>query len=229
MLWSPYANISLGFPIVSTGATTAGVGYVISAHAAASTPTNVPLGVTHLQTVSKLAHPSVVVLDVPRNLQLVSSNAGDTTQTVTCYGYDQYNQAMTETITLNGTTPVYGNKAFKYVWQVIVNTLLAGNLSVGLGTGLGLPFAVDYGNFMSAWSVAWTSGPIYPATGQTADTGTFVGADRTIPATATTNDVYGLFTPSTTLATLTTEIRLQVFGALGLNGKINSSYGVPQF
>lgn len=228
VLWTPYANISLGFPIVSTGATTTGVGYVISAHAAASTPTNVPLGATHLVTLAKFPNP-VVPLDVPRNLQLVSSNAGDTTQTVTCYGYDQYNQAMTETITLNGTTPVYGNKAFKYVWQVIVNTLLAGNLSVGLGTGLGLPFAVDYGNFMSAWSVAWTSGPIYPATGQTTDTGTFVAADRTIPATATTKDVYGLFTPSTTLATLTTEIRLQVFGALGLNGKINSSYGVPQF
>jgi hypothetical protein len=227
-----YAQINLGFPVVSTGATTAGVGYVVSAHAAGTTPTVVPLGATNKQTLNKFPVP-VVVLDCPRNLQYVSSSAGDTTQTVTVKGYDQYNQALTETVTLNGTGIIYGLKAFLYVASVTANTLLAGNLSVGLGTSLGLPFAVDFGGFVGETAVAWTSGPILPRTGQTqileSALGTFTGADRTIPATALTGDVYGTYLPASTLATLTTQILLTVFPAIGKNGTIRSSYGVPQF
>ena len=228
--WSPYALISLGFPIVSTGATTAGVGYVVSAHAAGTSPTNVPLGTTHLQTLAKFPGVPVVVLDVPRNLQYVSSGAGDTTQTVTVTGYDQYNQLMHETVTLNGTNIIYGLKAFKYVSAVVVNTLLAGNISVGLGTSLGLPVAVDFGGFVGETLVSWTSGPIFPRTGQTIESvGTFTGADRTIPATALTGDVYGTYLPSATLATLTNEILVTVFPAMGKNGTLYAQYGVPQF
>jgi hypothetical protein len=229
--FSVYAQINLGFPVVSTGATTAGVGYVISAHAAGTANVNIPLGATNLQTLTKFPTP-VVVLDVPRNLQYVSSTT-DTTQSVTVKGYDQYNQAMTETVALSGATPVYGKKAFLYVASVQVNILMAGNLSVGLGTSLGLPVAVDFGGFVGETAVAWTSGPILPRTGQTqiaeASLGTFTGADRTIPATATTGDVYGTYLPDTTLATLTTQILLTVFPAMGKNGTVNSSYGVPQF
>jgi hypothetical protein len=55
-----------------------------------------------------------VVNDVARALQIVSSNA-DTTQTITIRGYDMYGAAMSEAITANGTTPVFGKKAFKEV------------------------------------------------------------------------------------------------------------------
>ena len=117
--------------------------------------------------------------------------------------------------------------------MVTVNTLLAGNISVGLGTALGLPVAVDYGDLVGESSVAWTSGPIFPRTGQTVlpgdALGTFVAADRTIPATALTGDVYGTYVPVATLAALTTEIRVEVFPAMGKNGTLYSSYGVPQF
>ncbi|MGZ6673869.1 MAG: hypothetical protein ACXVFM_16125, partial [Solirubrobacteraceae bacterium] len=71
------------------------------------------------------------VLDFPRTLQFVSSNAGDTTQTITVVGTDDYGVAMSSTTALNGTTVVHGTKAFKTVSSVKSSGALAGNLSVG--------------------------------------------------------------------------------------------------
>lgn len=86
-----------------------------------------------------LATAGVATMDVPRAAQMVSSNAGDTTQTVTLTGTDAYGQAMTERKTLNGTTPVIFAKAFNKITQVAVSAVMAGNLTVGTSTTLGLP------------------------------------------------------------------------------------------
>ena len=65
-----------------------------------------------------VASGGVANLDVARGVSIVTSNAGNTTQTVTVTGIDYYGQAQTETLTCNGTTTVSGKKAFEAISQV---------------------------------------------------------------------------------------------------------------
>lgn len=129
----------------------------------------------------------VATFDYARIVTAVSSNAGDTTQSITVTGTDYYGQAQTELIALNGTTTVSGLKAFKTITQVAVSAALAGNLSVGDGDSFGLPYRVTDGGYLlrRGWA------------GAVADNaGTFTAAD-TATATASTGDVRGTFAPTT--------------------------------
>lgn len=124
--------------------------------------------------------------DVPRGLSLVSSNAGDTTQTVTITGLDEWGQTVVETATLNGTTTVNANKAFAAVTRVAVSAAMTGNLSVGSSTKLGLPLAVR--------NVTQVRGEALDAAVATA--GTFAYAlSNTVPS-ATNGDVRGTYIPN---------------------------------
>ena len=129
----------------------------------------------------------VATLDVARAVNVDSTDSGDTSQTVTVTGTDYWGQAQTETIALNGTTAVAGLKAFKTITQVAVSAAMTGNLTVGSTDVFGLPYRVtDAGYILRAgWAGALAD-----------DAGTFVAADVTSPATATTGDVRGTFTPS---------------------------------
>lgn len=129
----------------------------------------------------------VATFDYARTVSAKSSNAGDTTQTVTVTGTDYWGQAQTETITLNGTSTVDGLKAFKTITAVAVSAALTGNLSVGNGDSFGLPYRVNDAGYLlrTGWA------------GAVADNaGTFTAADATSPATATTGDVRGTYKPS---------------------------------
>jgi len=128
----------------------------------------------------------VATLDVARIVSFVSSNAGDTTQTVTVTGTDYWGQTQTQRITLNGVTTVNSTKTFKTITTVAVSAALAGNLSVGSGDVFGLPYKVTDGGYLlrTGWA------------GAVADNaGTFVAADATTPS-ATTGDVRGTFAPT---------------------------------
>jgi hypothetical protein len=220
--WSVYANVYLGTPVAASAT------FVVNAQAVAAA------GAVTLNTANELfqnkfanvtplgsAGPGyVVTTDVERTLQYVSSNAGDTTQTITVYGFDQYNTPMTEAVALNGTTVVHGNKAFSYVWQVTSSAALAGNLSVGTDTKLGLPVAVDAGGFENAVTSTGSGN-------QTTDAGTFVFAFRGT-STATTGDVQGTYAPAAALNG-TNAFWVRCFPAMGPNGKTSSTYGVAQF
>ena len=129
----------------------------------------------------------VATFDVARGVNVDSTDAGDTSQTVTVTGTDYWGQAQTETIALNGTTAVAGLKAFKTITQVAVSAALAGNLTVGSTDVLGLPYRVTDAGYIlrSGWAGALAN-----------DAGTFVAADTTSPATATTGDVRGTYVPS---------------------------------
>ena len=130
----------------------------------------------------------VATFDYARAVSIVTSNSGNTTQTVTVTGTDYYGQAQTETLTCNGTTTVNGKKAFVTITQVAVSASLTGNLSVGNTDIFGLPYRVTDAGYL--FRTGWA--------GAVADNaGTFVAADTTSPATATTGDVRGTFTPST--------------------------------
>jgi hypothetical protein len=176
---SPYArSVSRGFDtavsvvtlgVVATSSATAVVNAVAVANATA-----VVLG-------------TAVALDVPRSLIYKSSDAGDTTQTLTASGTDEFGVAMTETFTLNGTTSVVGSKAFAIVTGYKASAALTGNLSIGTGTKLGLPFVLASAGYVLREVVD----------GAAAGTaGTFAAADASA-ATALTGDVRGTWIPNT--------------------------------
>lgn len=116
-----------------------------------------------------------------RNVTVVLSGAG--TGNVTIRGRDYLNQPMTETIALNGNTPVLGVKAFKYVDSVTWPTVGAVTLNVGWGNALGLPFK------SMKLDTELVAGAVPTA-------GTFVaGALSSVTQTATTADPRGTYLP----------------------------------
>lgn len=126
-----------------------------------------------------------VYLDAPRAIDIVSANAGDTTQTATVTGTDVYGQAMSELIAFNGTTRVPGKKAFFKITQIAVSAATAGNISAGTTDILGLPVAL-YGAGYVLKEVQ---------DGAAATAGTFVAA-ATVTPTTTTADVRGTYLPN---------------------------------
>lgn len=133
------------------------------------------------------ASSGVATLDVPRNLQMVSSNAGDTTQIVTVRGFDEYGEGLTETRTLNGTTIITLTKAFKTVNRVSVSAAMAGNLTMGTSSRLGLPFRMRTGDLLTVKADNAVEVPT-----------TITVADTAAP-TAATGDIRGTVLPSTAM------------------------------
>lgn len=125
-----------------------------------------------------------VVETYGRCVQVVAGAAA--TSTVIFNGWDYLGQPLSETITLNGTTPVQGKKAFKTFSNMTVGTTTATTVTAGPGTGLGLPY--------KALRVAWEV-----ANGAGVAAGTLTQAVLTDPQTATTGDPRGTYVPTTTL------------------------------
>ena len=136
------------------------------------------------------ASAGVATFDYARAFSIVTSNAGNTTQTVTITGTDYYGQTQTQTLTCNGTSTVTSTKTFKTITQVAVSAALTGNLSVGSADVFGLPYAVTDAGYLlrTGWNNAVAD-----------NAGTFVAADATTPS-ATTGDVRGTFLPASTAA-----------------------------
>lgn len=160
-----------------------------------------------------LASGGTVTLDVPRNVIIDASDAGDTTQIATVYGYDVYGIPMSEAIAFNGTTAVAGKKAFKRVTRIAIDALMAGNAFVGTGDVLGLPYYTASRNYvLTAYDGAFVT------------TGTYV-AGVTTTATTTTGDVRGTYTPPS--ATDAAK-RLTAYIFLSDPDSKAGLYGVPQ-
>ena len=151
----------------------------------ATTSTTAALAATAVATaaLNALAYTN----DVPRAMQVVSSNAGDTTQTVTIYGKDIYGAAMQENFTLNGTTAVLGKKAFSLITGYKASAALAGNLSIGNTNILGLPVHLPSAGFILK--------ELQDGAVATAGT-TVAGLRASGGATATSADVRGTYTPN---------------------------------
>ena len=126
---------------------------------------------------------SLLNLDVARNVDILSSSASDTAVVITVYGYDFYGQAMSEAITTNGTSRVAGKKAFKSVYRVAAGGAAVGNISVGFGDVIGLPYRVTTRDYVT-FNYNATVGLLAAVT----------VADVTSPATTTTGDVRGTVT-----------------------------------
>lgn len=160
------------------------------------------------------------VLDCPRAVVMVSSGAGDTTQTATISGFDYMGAAMTARITLNGVSPVSTLKAFKSITQIAMSAACAGNVSAGTNSVLGIPVRVtDRGYTDPSWNNTLAR-----------DAGTLVVADQTSPATLTTGDVRGTYLPSSAAdgsKRLIMGIMLPAL-AVGPQATRIGAFGVPQ-
>ena len=119
-----------------------------------------------------------------RNVTVVASGAA--TSNVTVYGKDYLGQPVAESFTLNGTTPVVGVKAFKWIDRITAGITAATTINVGFGGKLGLPYRMS--NVLEE-----------TANGAEASVGTFVAGVLTDPQTLTTVDPRGTYVPSTTL------------------------------
>ena len=163
---------------------------------------------------------------ISRCLQYVTT-AGAAAGTVTATGMDVYGVLIHETATMNGATPVIGNKAFKYVISVVPNYTDATHpVSVGTTYKIGMPMILS--TFATAYSTVFYPAPtqITAVTGYTAPVGG--------TATATTGDVRGTYTLQ---AASNGANRLQVFAGMTVAQAVAASLasyqtnilGVPQF
>lgn len=85
----------------------------------------------------------VGVLNPPRNVTIDTSDAGNTTQVVTITGLDPVGNAATQQLTCNGTTEVVGEVLFSQIDEITVSAAITGNIFVGFGLRVGLPFKID--------------------------------------------------------------------------------------
>lgn len=120
-----------------------------------------------------------------RCLSVLASGAA--TSNVTVHGRDYLGQPMLESFTLNGTTPVVGTKAFKYIDKVVYAATASTTIDLGFNDKLGLPFRMD--NILSeeADNV------------RNATLGTLVTPSLVDPQTSVTTDPRGTYDPNTTL------------------------------
>ncbi len=68
-------------------------------------------------------------------VEVVSSSAADTTQTVTVFGINSVDKKVSESIELNGATAVESDTTFKYIDQVTVDSACAGVVTLRRTTG----------------------------------------------------------------------------------------------
>lgn len=149
-----------------------------------------------------------------RNVTVVASGAA--TSNVTVIGRDYLGQPMRESFTLNGTTPVVGTKAFKYIDRITAGVTAGTTIDVGYGARFGLPYKVI------AVEREYAAGVVAAA-------GTLTGPVLTDPQTATTADPRGLYTPTTT-PNGTTEIEIDVQYGNSVNAAGNGGlHGIRHF
>ena len=84
--------------------------------------------------------------DICRVVAVKGSDAGHT-QKVTINGTNYHGEAISEDITLTGTSTAYGTKAFKTITSIVYPAYASGGtVVVGRGKALGLPFAFSSSN-----------------------------------------------------------------------------------
>jgi hypothetical protein len=144
---------------------------------------------TSVKSVTNTSGATVLQLDCPRAVSIVSGTGTLTNRNVTISGYDYYGQAMSEVIatgTVQSTT-VAGKKAFFQITSATISGALGATIAVGTTDVLGLPVRVFNVSYVAS---------VKSNNALAQDAGTFVAAVTTA-ATTTTGDVRGTYTPTT--------------------------------
>jgi len=157
--------------------------------AASPTTTYTLAAGTSVKAVTLLNGTTGYQLDVPRAVSVTIGAGTITNRTITVSGYDYYGQAMSESIA-TGTTQsvtVTGKKAFYVVTGATITGAVGATTSLGTSEVLGLPIRVFDAGYIVNVKFNNTLA---------ANAGTFVAADTTSPATVSTGDVRGTYTPN---------------------------------
>jgi hypothetical protein len=165
---------------------------------------------------------TVLQLDCPRAVSIVSGTGTLTNRNVTITGYDYYGQPMSEVIatgTVQSTT-VNGKKAFYQIASASISGALGATIAIGTTDILGSPVRIlDLGYIVHAG---------YNNT--LADNAGTAVAAVTATATTTTGDVRGTFVPASAtdgIKRLVMTIALPAI-AVGPNATRTGAFGVTQ-
>lgn len=143
---------------------------------------------TSTKSVIRTDGTTVIQLDCPRAVSIVSGTGTLTTRNVTISGYDYYGQAMSEVI-VTGTvqsTTVPGKKAFFQIASATISGALGATIAIGTTDVLGSPVRILDNAYI-----------VHAGYNNTlADNAGTAVAAVTATATTTTGDVRGTFTPS---------------------------------
>ncbi|MCX7178043.1 MAG: hypothetical protein NTX56_04470 [Proteobacteria bacterium] len=175
---------------------------------------------TGVTTATSATGTALYVFDVPRAVSFTSTG-NISGRTFTVYGYDVYGAPMTASRAGPNNNTVNTTKAFASVYLVSSSGAVATNTSIGTSDVLGLPVAVANAGYVvhAGWDATLAN-----------DAGTFVAAVTTSPATATTGDVRGTYTPSSA-ADGSKRLALTLAlpgGAVGATATQAGAYGVTQ-
>lgn len=158
-----------------------------------------------------------IEIDAPFGACLSVVASGASSSVITIDGFDYLGQPMTETVTLNGTTAVAGNKCFKYISKVSTPASTAVTVSITRKLKLGLPFRTV--KILSE-----------ERDGVVSTTGVLV-APTTSASTATSNDPRGTFN-LTTYAAAAHVVAVLVASdeVFTINSKEQGGiFGIPQY
>lgn len=143
---------------------------------------------TSTKSVIRTDGTTVIQLDCPRAVSIVSGTGTLTNRNVTISGYDYYGQAMSEVIatgTVQSTT-VPGKKAFFQISSATISGALGATIGIGTTDVLGSPVRILDNAYI-----------IHAGYNNTlADNAGTAVAAVTAAATTTTGDVRGTFTPN---------------------------------
>lgn len=127
--------------------------FQVSAENAVATSTDGILAATALTAEAQQITESITNPAVPRNVEIVG-NALGITGNVVITGINYSGDEITETIALNGTTVVEGNKAFRTITQIelpIETNSGTDTVSVGFGEKLGLPYKLEHNTVLKTF------------------------------------------------------------------------------
>jgi hypothetical protein len=111
------------------------------------------LGTTALTAETQTITEGITDPDVPRNLK-IKANAASVAGDIVVNGTDIDDNAISETISLNGDTEVQGNKAFKTVTSIelpVETNAGADEIQVGVANKLGLPYKLERNTVLKAY------------------------------------------------------------------------------
>lgn len=144
-------------------------------------------GAGNLTLNGSLVTSGVAIMDVARRVGLVSTGAGDTTQTATLTGTDRNGNVTGEVIALNGTTAVQSQRDYKTITQIAISAATAGNISAGTTTVASTEWFVnnhDVASWALAGAVSGPSGTTYTVE-LTWDDPNKIGTTLVLPAVTT--------------------------------------------
>ena len=188
-----------------------------------SNPTTYILSAVTATSATLLTTASGAVASTAGTITGLTFTLGAAPRAVTISGYDYYGQAMTETITSSSSvsTGVNGKKAFYQISSATIAGAPGTAITIGTTDIFGLPVrCFDAGYVVK---VGWNNTLLQNA-------GTFVAADMTNPATSTTGDVRGTFSPTSAsdgIKRLVMTIALPGI-AVGPNATRTGALGVTQ-